>query len=181
MGSPTGQLGGTHRNRGSNIPTPRHHWYPRHSRWITLNAFNVRFLRQLYSRQLRVTCTLMNRGVVSHRARQFHTCLFINNRGVFNGQESWDPSQRIWKRPTTSSLCFLWLIQHWQGLDNERWIGYQGLIDEKRSAQRETIFQREEDSLRGWPLQPCLNLPIRLLETKTFQETAHITETTFQE
>ena len=31
------------------------------------HALNVRFLTQLYSRQLRVTCTLMCRGAESHR------------------------------------------------------------------------------------------------------------------
>ena len=55
---PTGPRGGTHRARESNIPTPR---YQRHRVTHTGSYLRttVRFLSQLYFRQLRVSCVLM--------------------------------------------------------------------------------------------------------------------------
>ena len=58
MGVPTGPRGGTHRDRGSNIPTPR---YKRHrvSHAGSYLRTDVRFLNQLYFGQLRVSHSLM--------------------------------------------------------------------------------------------------------------------------
>ena len=60
MGSsvPTGPRGGTHRARGSNIPTPRYHRH-RVTHTGSYLRTNVRFLSQLYFRQLRVSCVLL--------------------------------------------------------------------------------------------------------------------------
>ena len=60
LGVPTGPRGGTHRACGSNIPTPR---YQRH-RVTHAGSYlhtNVRFLSQLYFRQLRVSCRVKKR------------------------------------------------------------------------------------------------------------------------
>ena len=58
LGVPTGPGGGTHRARGSNIPTPRYHRH-RVTHAGSYLRTNVRFLNQLYFRQLRVSCVLM--------------------------------------------------------------------------------------------------------------------------
>ena len=68
-GVPTGPRGGTHRDRGSNIPTPRYHRY-RVTHAGSYLRIRMRFLKQLYSRQLRVNSTLIFRGAVLHRARK---------------------------------------------------------------------------------------------------------------
>ena len=54
---------------------------------LTLNhphAFNMHFLRQLYSRQLKVTCTLICRGTESHQARKEITWSDIQQLRVWN-------------------------------------------------------------------------------------------------
>ena len=43
---------------------------------IRTNA-DVRFLNQIHCRQLRVTCTLIFRGAVSHQARAAKGCFFV--------------------------------------------------------------------------------------------------------
>ena len=59
-GVPTGPRGGTHRAHGSNIPTPLYGTIDTASRTLEHTyALNVRFLNQLYSRQLTVSCILM--------------------------------------------------------------------------------------------------------------------------
>ena len=57
-GDPTGPKGGIHRDRRSNIPTSRYHRYRVTHAGSYLRTC-VRFLSQLYSRQLRVSCVLM--------------------------------------------------------------------------------------------------------------------------
>ena len=57
LGVPTRPRGWTHRARGSNIPTPRHHRH-RVTHAGSYLRTSVRFLSQLYFRQLRVSCNL---------------------------------------------------------------------------------------------------------------------------
>ena len=57
-GAPTGPRGGTHQNCGSNILTPRYHWCCITHAGSCLHTC-VRFLCQLYSRQLRVSSIRM--------------------------------------------------------------------------------------------------------------------------
>ena len=61
---------------GSNVPTPRYHQY-RVTHAGSYSRTHVRFLNQLYSRQLRVSCFLMFRGAVTHRARTSTPCIFF--------------------------------------------------------------------------------------------------------
>ena len=57
-GVPTGPRGGTHRDRGSNVPTPRYHRYRVTHAGSYLHTWCA-LCSQLYSRQLRVTGFLM--------------------------------------------------------------------------------------------------------------------------
>ena len=65
-GRPTGPGEGPIKS-GSNVPTPRVPSVPRHT--DSYSRTTMSFMCQLYSRQLRVTCILIYRGAVSHRAR----------------------------------------------------------------------------------------------------------------
>ena len=61
LGVPTGPRGGTHRDRGSNVPTPRYHRYRVTQAGSYLHTYQqCAFCNQLYTRQLRVTCFLMS-------------------------------------------------------------------------------------------------------------------------
>ena len=74
LGVPTGPRGGIHRARGSNIPTPQ---YQRH-RVTHAGSYlrtDVRFLSQLYFRQLRVSCVLMR------HTEPIHDQVFFEERG----------------------------------------------------------------------------------------------------
>ena len=66
-GVPTGPRGGTHRDRGSNIPTPRYQWH-RVTHAGSYLRTNVRFLSQLYFRQLRVLLCPHVGGTETHEA-----------------------------------------------------------------------------------------------------------------
>ena len=95
-GVPTGPRGGTHQDRGSNIPTPQHHRYrvthaDPYQRWR-------RFQDQLYSRQLRVTRILMKGGAVSHRAR---TKLSVSSLNLIISKSSFAPY--LFSEPEDSS------------------------------------------------------------------------------
>ena len=61
-GDPTGPRGGTHGDHGSNIPTPWYHQYRVTHAGSYLRP-RVRFLSQLYFRQLRVSCILIPNNV----------------------------------------------------------------------------------------------------------------------
>ena len=90
-GDPTGPREGTHRVRGSDIPTPN--WSRvTHAADMYLHT-TVCFPYQLYFRQLRVTCILMNRGAVSHRAQLSYdsNCRKLNLFLRFS-PDKWHPS-----------------------------------------------------------------------------------------
>ena len=87
---------------GSNVPTLRYHQY-RVMRVVSCSLTCVRFLSQLYSRQLRVSCFLMFREAVAHRTRKYLTCIWLNR------VKKWAGSRLIFLR---SLLLKLKLAQH---------------------------------------------------------------------
>ena len=88
-GVPTGPRGGTHRDRGSNIPTPQYRRYRvthAGSYLRTQHAFSEPTLIWAAKGDL----PLMNRGVVSHRARFFLACYrFFLGRAQRSGLSTW--------------------------------------------------------------------------------------------
>ena len=74
-GCPAGPGGEAHQKRVQCAYVSQPRWYHRsrvtHAGSYLRTHTVVRFLCQLYSRQLRVACTLIYRGAVSHRARNF--------------------------------------------------------------------------------------------------------------
>ena len=71
---PTGPRGGTHRAHGSNIPTPRYDRYRVNHAAAYSRGIHMHFLKQLYTRQLRVTSTLIHRWAMLHQAHSYGRC-----------------------------------------------------------------------------------------------------------
>ena len=85
LGVPTGPRGGTHRARGSNIPTPPYHLHLVTRAGSYLRT-NVRFLSQLYFRLLRVQMD----GVEERTSSTFLFIVFswyVNFDMIFSAQE----------------------------------------------------------------------------------------------